>query len=142
MDAASVACFFIKAALGQYPQFKVAPSVIDNTEEVLARKFEAMARPTPECIVRYNSETRLFAFEVRFAGQRPHYAIDVFEWLDMLMRWIDPHNERVWEEPSDADEIKILISRWYKEGSVPWRIAAPLVASPALVLGFPAHLAT
>jgi hypothetical protein len=30
----------------------------------------------------------------------------------------DPHGERVWEEASDADENKILISRSYKLGSV------------------------
>jgi hypothetical protein len=30
----------------------------------------------------------------------------------------DPHAERVWEEASDADENKILISRSYKPGSV------------------------
>jgi hypothetical protein len=30
----------------------------------------------------------------------------------------DPHGERVWEEASEADENKILISRSYKPGSV------------------------
>jgi hypothetical protein len=30
----------------------------------------------------------------------------------------DPHGERVWEQASDADENKILVSRSYMPGSV------------------------
>jgi hypothetical protein len=35
-----------------------------------------------------------------------------------LLDTCDPHKEHVWEEASDADENKILISRGYKPGSV------------------------
>jgi hypothetical protein len=34
----------------------------------------------------------------------------------------DPHNERIWEEPSDADESTLLVSREYVDGSVAWRL--------------------
>jgi len=36
-------------------------------------------------------------------------------------RAADPHNERIWEEPSDADESRLLVSREYVDSSVEWR---------------------
>lgn len=61
---------------------------------------------------------RLYGFEVRFAGQAPHYHMQVFQSLERALAWIDARKERVWEEPSDADDSCILISRRYVPGSV------------------------
>jgi hypothetical protein len=38
--------------------------------------------------------------------------------LQPALAAFDPHRERVWEEASDADENKILMSRSYQPGSV------------------------
>src|SRR5215831_5295747 len=61
------------------------------------------------------------------ASQKPRSSGRTF-WPDLAILRIltlqpalaafDPHGERVWEEASDADENKILISRSYKPGSV------------------------
>jgi len=34
-----------------------------------------------------------------------------------------PYRERIWEDVSDADETKLLVSRDFKEGTVGWRMA-------------------
>ncbi len=44
--------------------------------------------------------------------------MEVFSSMGDALAWIDPHRERTWEEPSDADDTRLLISRRYKEGSV------------------------
>jgi hypothetical protein len=38
----------------------------------------------------------------------------VFSSMGDALAWIDPHRERTWEEPSDADDERLLISRRYK----------------------------
>jgi hypothetical protein len=49
---------------------------------------------------------------------RPHWKIDTFESLEAVMLWADPWRERVWQEPSDADESRILFSRQKKPGAL------------------------
>jgi hypothetical protein len=34
------------------------------------------------------------------------------------MRWVDPWRERVWEDPGEADESRILVSRSEKPGAL------------------------
>ena len=48
---------------------------------------------------------------------RPHWMIDTFKSLEDVMRWVDPWRERLWEEPWEADESRILASRSEKPGS-------------------------
>ncbi len=52
-----------------------------------------------------------------------HHKIDTFSSVDDALGWCDPHREHIWEEPSDADESKLLVSRDFKEGTVGWRMA-------------------
>jgi hypothetical protein len=66
--------------------------------------------------------TGYFGFAFRFDGRAPHYVIDTCLSLDDALASCDPHGERVWEEASDADETRILISRSYKRGSVAERL--------------------
>jgi hypothetical protein len=74
--------------------------------------------PIPECVITFNPETRLYAFTMSFPGKPPHHQMDVFYSVKDVLEWVDPHNERVWEEPSDADESRLLVSKAYKPGSV------------------------
>jgi len=46
----------------------------------------------------------------------------VFSSLGDAQAWIDPHGERAWEEASNADDARLLVSRHYKEGSVADRL--------------------
>jgi hypothetical protein len=64
------------------------------------------------------SGTGYFGFTFRFDGQPPHYILDTCLSLGDALASCDPHGERVWEQASDADETRILISRSYKPGSV------------------------
>jgi hypothetical protein len=57
-----------------------------------------------------------------FEGRQAHYVLDTHLTLDDALRAADPHNERIWEEPSDADESRLLVSREYVDGSVEWRL--------------------
>jgi hypothetical protein len=59
---------------------------------------------------------RCYGFSTRLPGVRPHWMIDTFTSLEDVMRWVDPWRGRVWEEPSDADESRILVSRSEKPG--------------------------
>jgi hypothetical protein len=70
----------------------------------------------------FNPATRLYCFTVSFPGKHPHYSMDVFDSIESALEWIDPHQERIWEEPSDADESRLLVSRAYKPGSVEDRL--------------------
>jgi hypothetical protein len=40
------------------------------------------------------------------------------ESMEWAMRWADPWNERIWEEPSDTDETAMLISTRKKPGAL------------------------
>ena len=46
-----------------------------------------------------------------------------FDTVEQALAWCDPHRKCIWEEASDADETKLLISRDYKDGTVGWRMA-------------------
>ncbi len=69
-----------------------------------------------------NPATGWFGVSFRFEGRQPHYVLDTHLTLDDALRAADPHNERIWEEPSDADESRLLVSREYVDGSVEWRL--------------------
>jgi hypothetical protein len=77
----------------------------------------------PETTIFYNPETGNYGFSTRFHGHRVHHMIDTFNSVEDVFLWCDPFRERVWEEVSDADETKLLISRDFKEGTVGWRMA-------------------
>src|SRR4051794_4802208 len=51
-----------------------------------------------------------YGFSTRFRGRHPHRTIATFNSMEDILRWCDPHRERIWEEASDADETKLLIS--------------------------------
>jgi hypothetical protein len=45
---------------------------------------------------------------------------NVFETEQHAREYLDPHNERVWEDPSDDTSI-VRFSQRYKEGAAPTR---------------------
>ena len=63
------------------------------------------------------------AFPLSSPASGPHHTIATFDTVEQALAWCDPHREHIWEEASDADESKLLISRDYKEGTVGWRMA-------------------
>ena len=82
-----------------------------------------MSEGIPETTVFYDPANGYYGFSTRFADQLPHHTIATFDSVEQVLSWCDPHRERIWEEASDADETKLLISREYKEGTVGWRMA-------------------
>jgi len=82
----------------------------------------------PETTIFYEPATGWYGFSTRFPGQRPHHSIVTFNSVEDVLRWCDPHLERIWEEASDADEAKLLISCDFKEGTVGWRMAHLMLA--------------
>jgi hypothetical protein len=76
--------------------------------------IEPKAYPVPDCTLFYDAATGMYAFSFRFACRKPHYVMDTFRTLEDAKLCADPHGERVWEEPSDADETKLLVSRTLK----------------------------
>ena len=60
--------------------------------------------PMPEISINFDPATRCYGFSVRLPGIRPHWIIDTFASLEDVTRWVDPWKERVWKEPSDANE--------------------------------------
>ena len=78
----------------------------------------ASSSPSPVCRIFHDPDTQQYGFVVNHPGQRPHWEMNVFETMERAMQYVDPHGERIWEEPSDADESCVLISRAYKPGSV------------------------
>ena len=75
-------------------------------------------RPVPIAEVFQDSETGYFGYRYSFEGRPPHYTLAAYPTLEATLAACDPHGERVWEEASDADESKILISHAYQPGSV------------------------
>jgi hypothetical protein len=67
--------------------------------------------PVPEISITYDPATHCYGFSARLPGMRPHWVIDTFRSIEEVMLWADSWRERIWEEPSDADEDRILISR-------------------------------
>ena len=82
-----------------------------------------MSEGIPETTIFYNPETGYYGFTTRFPGRRPHHMIDTFNSVEDALNWCDGHHEHIWEEASDADETKLLISRDFKEGRVGWQMA-------------------
>ena len=82
-----------------------------------------MSEGIPETTIFYDPATGYYGFSTRYPGRSPHHSIAVFDSVEDVLRWCDPHREHIWEEASDADETKLLISRDYKEDTVAWRMA-------------------
>jgi hypothetical protein len=68
--------------------------------------------------ITFNPQTRYSGFTFHFEGHRVHHKIETFETLKHAMRWADPWSERIWEQPSDADESAVLISTRKKAGAI------------------------
>jgi hypothetical protein len=69
--------------------------------------------------ITFDPATRCYGFSTRLPGLLPHWTIDTFTSLfEDVMRWVDPWTERVWEEPGDADDSRILVSRLKKTGAL------------------------
>ena len=81
-----------------------------------------MSEGIPETTIFYDPATGWYGFSTRFPGQHPHHSIATFDTVEQALAWCDPHREHIWEEASDADETKLLVSRDYKEGTVGWRM--------------------
>lgn len=82
-----------------------------------------MSEGIPQITIFYDLKTGSYGFSTRFPGQPLHHAIATFDTVDQALAWCDPHQERIWEEASDADETKLLISRDFREGTIAWRVA-------------------
>ena len=76
-----------------------------------------MKREIPICEIFHVPATGWYGFSYHFAGRPPHYTLNTCRTLQDALDNCDPHKEHVWEEASDADANKILISRGYKPGS-------------------------
>ena len=50
---------------------------------------------------RYARLTDLCGFSVWYPGRRPHYEMETFHSSEDAQAWLDPLNERVWEEVSN-----------------------------------------
>lgn len=74
--------------------------------------------PVPEISITFDPTTQCYGFSTRLPGMRPHWIIDTFTSLDDVMRWVDPWKERIWEEPSDANEDALLVSRGKRAGAL------------------------
>jgi len=46
------------------------------------------------------------------------FVMNDFASLERCMSWADPWHERIWEEPSEADDTRILFSRKRKPTAV------------------------
>jgi hypothetical protein len=75
-------------------------------------------RPIPITEVFHDPEAGYFGYRDFFEGRPPQYTLAAYRTLPGTLAACDPHGERMWEEASDADENKILISRSYKPESV------------------------
>jgi len=90
-----------------------------------------------ETIIFYDPATGNYGFSTRFPGRHVHHLIDTFNSVEEALAWCDPQGERIWEEVSDADESKLLISRDFKEGTVGWRMAHLTLAELSAHLAVP-----
>ena len=78
--------------------------------------------PIPQAAITVNPKTGKYGFVVWFDGKKPHYDMaDVFPTRKHALAYLDPHNERVWEEPQTYDASIVSLSTRFKEGSVPRR---------------------
>ena len=74
--------------------------------------------PVPEISITFDPTAQAYGFSTRLPGLRPHWTIDTFTSLEDVMRWVDPWRERIWEEPWEADDSRILVSRSKKPGAL------------------------
>lgn len=88
---------------------------------VLIRWSPMKTFSVPICTITFNAATRSYGYSTRFEGKPAHDQVETFARIENALEWVDPHSERIWEPASDVDEAKILISRAYLPGSVPWR---------------------
>ena len=72
--------------------------------------------PVPEISITFDPAKRCYGFPTRLPGMPPHWKITTFRSIEEVMLWVDPWRERVWEEPGEADESRILVSRSERPG--------------------------
>jgi hypothetical protein len=65
----------------------------------------------------FNPQTGYYSFASQMKAAI-HQAIDTLRTLEDAKRWADPWDERIWEDPSDADESGLLVSRRKKPGAL------------------------
>jgi hypothetical protein len=79
-------------------------------------------RQVPIYTIAFDHSRDAFGLRCHFPGRPPHDQMTSFPSIDAVLRWIDPHCERIWEAASDADESKVVISRAYVPGTVAARV--------------------
>ena len=83
-----------------------------------------MSEGVPEITIFYDPATGCYGFSTPLPlGVIRITRLTTFDTVDQVLAWCDPHREHIWEEASDADETKLLISRDYKQGTLGWRMA-------------------
>ncbi|HEV2198868.1 MAG TPA: hypothetical protein VGR73_03535 [Bryobacteraceae bacterium] len=69
------------------------------------------ANPVPIGKLTFDLQTGCHAFAFSFEGRPVPHEIDTFPTLELAKLWADPWDGRIWEEPSDADDSALLVSR-------------------------------
>jgi hypothetical protein len=107
-----------QADLAHYPAFRDSGALLGSADRIA---FAMKAFPVSICTITFEAATGCYGFATRFKGKPPHDRMGTFESIENVLAWVDPQQERLWEPASDADESKVMLSRAYKPGSVPWR---------------------
>jgi hypothetical protein len=64
-------------------------------------------------------------------GKRPHCEmLDVFDAPELARQWLDPQDERVWEEPIPATAGIVAVSRGVQSGFCAGPLAGGLSCGP------------
>jgi hypothetical protein len=81
-----------------------------------------MLYPVPQAAITFSADAGLFGFSVWMPGRRSHYVMETFRTEHAARNWLDPLNERIWEEaPPEAGNV-ISVSRGYRPDSIPARM--------------------
>src|SRR5262245_39067045 len=120
-----VRCPVVPALLEAFPNWLKGTLGKDASSSGGWWRIVFMPYSVPECKITFDPAAGFYGFECRVGGKVPHYEMRVFESLERTLAWLDPHKERVWEDPGDADDTCLLISRAYVPGSVRDRFSRP-----------------
>src|SRR5689334_11253320 len=79
-----------------------------------------MRYPVSYAAITVNPETQKYGFVIWMPGKKPHYAmVEVFATQKNAREYLDPHSERVWQEPQTYDASIVAVSTGFKEASGP-----------------------
>ena len=68
--------------------------------------------------ITFDLETGMYRSRFAPTGA-PHQVMDTSTSLESALAWCDRYRENgLWEEASDADEGRLMVSRYYKPGTV------------------------